>query len=344
MRRLVLVTAVVAVAGLVAACGSSTSDSGAAATVNGEKISNQSVVDELQAVAGNADFLAAVEEQVSVTGPTPGSFDAAFAAQVLTRQIQFTLVAQEVHRRKLSLDDECTKAARTDQYRQLGGADPVKGQELFEKFPEAYQETLVTWNAKVLVLQGDLVGEGCIAADDTVRHYFDTHQDEFVQTCASHILLDTQAEADAVEVQLQQGADFATLAQQLSKDTGSAAHGGDVGCFTGGQFVPEFETAALALDIGEISPPVQSQFGWHVIKVTDKNSPTFEEVADQVQQKLGESASAGFQMFFNDAIANAEVTVDERYGAWDAERGEVTSPDASASPSTSSTETDTGSS
>lgn len=100
---------------------------------------------------------------------------------------------------------------------------------------------------------------------------------------ASHILLsvpedagdaveqETLARAISITQQLKNGADFATLAEQYSEDPGSAANGGDLGFFGRGMMVPEFEEAAYALDIGEISEPVRSQFGYHIIMVTDKD-------------------------------------------------------------------------
>lgn len=106
---------------------------------------------------------------------------------------------------------------------------------------------------------------------------------------ASHILVKTEEEANAVKAELDGGADFATVAKEKSIDPG-AANGGDLGFFGPGMMVAPFETAAYALtDIGQISEPVQSQFGWHVIKLEEKRQstpPAFERVAGQLQQQL----------------------------------------------------------
>ena len=104
---------------------------------------------------------------------------------------------------------------------------------------------------------------------------------------ARHILLKTEEEAKAVIAELDAGKDFAELAKE--KSTGpSAAQGGDLGYFTKGRMVPEFEAAAFALKPGEYAKePVKTQFGWHVIKVEDRREkapPAFEQVADQVRQ------------------------------------------------------------
>ena len=106
---------------------------------------------------------------------------------------------------------------------------------------------------------------------------------------ASHILVKTEEEAKAIKAQLDGGADFAALAKEKSIDPG-AANGGDLGFFGKGMMVAPFEAAAYALtDIGQISDPVQSQFGWHIIKLDEKRQsapPAFEQVAQQLQQQL----------------------------------------------------------
>ena len=104
---------------------------------------------------------------------------------------------------------------------------------------------------------------------------------------ARHILLKTEEEAKAAIVELDGGKDFAELAKE--KSTGpSAAQGGDLGFFTKGRMVPEFEAVAFTLKDGEYAKePVKTQFGWHVIKVEERREtapPAFEDVADQVRQ------------------------------------------------------------
>ncbi len=107
---------------------------------------------------------------------------------------------------------------------------------------------------------------------------------------AAHILVQTEAEAKDIIKQLDGGADFAKLAQEKSKDPGSAKMGGQLGYFAKGQMVPEFEAAAFALPVGKYTEtPVKTKFGYHVIEVTDKRSqpvPTFDQVKDQVRQMV----------------------------------------------------------
>ncbi len=118
--------------------------------------------------------------------------------------------------------------------------------------------------------------------------------DEFVaqskpetEVHARHILVDSEAKAKEIAAKAKAGADFAKLAKENSKD--SAEDGGDLGYFTKDQMVPEFADAAFKLDKGQVSDPVKTQFGWHVIKVEDKRQkpvPSYEQVSDQIDQFL----------------------------------------------------------
>jgi len=104
---------------------------------------------------------------------------------------------------------------------------------------------------------------------------------------ARHILVATEAEAKEVTERLKNGEDFATVAKEKSKDTG--AEGGDLGFFTRGQMLKPFEDAAFALEVGQISEPVQTQFGWHIIKVEEKRDqplPTFDQVKAAIIAQL----------------------------------------------------------
>lgn len=93
--------------------------------------------------------------------------------------------------------------------------------------------------------------------------------DNSTQIKASHILVDTEEEAKSLREKILAGEDFAAVAKQSSKCP-SGANGGDLGYFGKGMMVPEFEKAAFSLPVGEVSQPVKTQFGWHLIKVTDK--------------------------------------------------------------------------
>ncbi len=106
---------------------------------------------------------------------------------------------------------------------------------------------------------------------------------------AKHILVKTEAEAKDLREKLKSGGDFAALAKEHSKDPGSKDTGGDLGFFTRGQMVPQFEEAVFSMNKGDVSDPVQTQFGWHIIKLVDKRTkapPAFEVVKDRILQSM----------------------------------------------------------
>jgi foldase protein PrsA len=129
------------------------------------------------------------------------------------------------------------------------------------------------------------------ASEDDLKAYYDSNIDTFAttphQVKASHILLTTKEEAEAVLAELKAGKDFATLAKEKSTDTGSAENGGDLGFFGKGKMNEGFETAAFALKKGEMSGVVEAESGFHIIKVTDIKEavvPAYDKIKDNVRQ------------------------------------------------------------
>src|SRR5215472_15768805 len=137
------------------------------------------------------------------------------------------------------------------------------------------------------------------------------------QVRASHILLKTdgkddaavKAKAEDILKQAKAGADFGELAKKYSEDEGSAKNGGDLDYFTRGKMVPEFETAAFAMQPGQISDLVKSPFGYHIIKVTDKKVGTRRTLADMRQQLTDQLAYERAQLQASELAANLEKQV-----------------------------------
>jgi parvulin-like peptidyl-prolyl isomerase len=111
---------------------------------------------------------------------------------------------------------------------------------------------------------------------------------------ASHILVKTEKEAEDIKKKLgAKGTKFAEFAKQYSEDTGTKANGGQLGYFTEGQMVPEFEKKALSMKVGEISDPVKTDFGYHIIKLEDKRDvklPGKEEASKMIANRLNQEA------------------------------------------------------
>lgn len=132
------------------------------------------------------------------------------------------------------------------------------------------------------------------STDAELRRVYDEvagQQKAETEAKARHILVASEEEAKGVLRRLKAGEDFAKVADEVSKDPGSK--GGDLGWFSADRMVPEFSTAAFKLEKGQISDPVKSQFGWHVIKLEDKRAksfPAFEAVKDQVKSYVAQKA------------------------------------------------------
>ena len=150
-------------------------------------------------------------------------------------------------------------------------------------------------------------GESGKPDDAALRAYYEAHKAEWEEVKARHILIrfqgskmpladgakdltDAEALAKATELRAKivAGADFADLAKQNSDDKGSGANGGDLGSFGKGQMVPEFEKEAFVLPVGQVSQPVKSPFGYHLIKVEGHSTKPFEEVKAAIVKRMPE--------------------------------------------------------
>jgi peptidyl-prolyl cis-trans isomerase C len=149
-------------------------------------------------------------------------------------------------------------------------------------------------------VQARVVGDVQASQGEVERFYEENKELQFTtpeQRCARHILFnkDQREKAEEVKGQLQSGADFAELAQEFSQDPGSAERGGDLGCVGRGETVPSFEEAIFNAEEGEIVGPVESEFGYHVIEVTEvraKSTQPLSEVEGQIRDQLSTDEQA----------------------------------------------------
>lgn len=164
---------------------------------------------------------------------------------------------------------------------------------------------------------------------EEIQQFYDTNKAALgtpEQIQASHILVATKEEADAILAELKQGGDFAAIAKEKSIDPGSKDKGGDLGLFGKGKMVPEFETAAFALKINEISGVVQSEMGFHIIKKTAEQAavvPTFEEKKEEIKNQLvATEANELSEAWMTEIRAKAKITNTLTPAATDAPKAE----------------------
>lgn len=164
-----------------------------------------------------------------------------------------------------------------------------------------------------IVVDPDALRAAITIPESDINRYYQDNRADFVEpaeACASHILVrvradgatEGHADADAKKIaddllaKLQAGGEFAALAKKSSEDKGSAANGGDLGCFPQGRMLPEFDAAAFALPAGEMSQVVKSSYGYHIIRMNsrkDEVEPALSAVKDRITQVLiGERAAA----------------------------------------------------
>jgi peptidyl-prolyl cis-trans isomerase C len=155
------------------------------------------------------------------------------------------------------------------------------------------------------------IAERSNVTEEAVRQHYETAKDDYKvseQITASHILVRTEGEAQAALKELKQGKDFAVVAEARSIDS-SAADGGSLGTFGRGEMIPAFEEAAFALKVGEVSNPVRTEFGYHVIKVTNRiaaHARALEEVQDDIRETLIERS---VDAFIDDLRHHAKVEI-----------------------------------
>lgn len=126
--------------------------------------------------------------------------------------------------------------------------------------------------------------DGVEVSEEELKKAFEDKYKEEVK--ASHILVTDEEAAKEVKERADKGEDFAGLASEYSIDPSSKDNGGDLGYFSKGMMVPEFDSVVFSLEVNKVSDPVKTQYGYHIIKVTDKKTNTFEDKKDVIEEEL----------------------------------------------------------
>jgi parvulin-like peptidyl-prolyl isomerase len=295
-----------------------------AATVNGNEIEVDAIEDEITAIRGNDAFAASLEQIYgfpATEASVEGAFDAALVANVLSLRVWFTLLSDRV-------EEEGLQPLLDDVIAEIGEELPAQfdssfGDGAFADFPADFRDDIILQFALPEMLNRWAAEE----VGDDPEAFFDEHPEAFTEICVSHALVGLQggrtpAEADAAARSLRDridaGEDFVDIATNESEDPAAAAEGGALGCGSRAslQFDPTFEAAAFALEEGEISDPVQTQFGSHLITVTDVTQPDFGDVGDTIQNVRANAATELQNEFLFGTICDADVDVNPRYGTW----------------------------
>lgn len=328
-----LVAAVAIAALVVSGCGSTVASAvrANAITIDGTSISRRDFQHDISALAGNTS-LVALDKTVAAQGSaTNRLFDSAGKpTRVLTtswinRLVNQIVVDREVKRLKLQIT-AADSSEGASQFAALFTTQSANGTDLVKKFPKWFLDQENTREARLVALTRTLDAKHPVTTAAMLKFY----NKNVGSLCPSginvaHILVKTLKEAQTVESQLAAGADFATLAKTVSIDTGSATHGGSLGCFATGQYVAEFEQATLKAKAGVPTAPVKSQFGYHVILTTKYVPPTFPSVKAQINQEILKEANY-LAKFVKSSLQKAKVSVDPAYGTWSKTDTKVVAP------------------
>lgn len=234
-------------------------------------------------------------------------------SQLLDRMIEGKIIDQEVKNQKLNPEDAKVKEQEEVIKKNIG--DDVKFQDTLK------QQGMTEPELKNFLTVYEKVTSDIKVSESEAKAFYDKNIDKYGQlesVTARHILLKTEDEAKAVIAQLTAGADFAQLAKDKSIEPGAKESGGDLGTFTKGKMVAEFETAAFAQKVGTFSTtPVKTEFGYHVIKVeahTVAVAPDYTKVKAQVEQDaLNQAKDAKFQTYFDDLRKKAKIEYSKGY-------------------------------
>ncbi len=247
------------------------------ATVNGEKVTS--------------DTIDMIMQQGAAQGMVQQQDNPALKKVILGKLIDMMLFSQAGKKAGLEKDSDYKQAI-----------DMMKKQEaLFKK------QVLST-----LYLRKEAMDKIKVSPEE-VKDYYDKNKDQFKvgeQVKASHILVATEAEAKAIKADLDKGESFKKLAKEKSTDP-SASRGGNLGWFGKGMMDPDFEKAAFALKkVGDVSEPVKTKFGWHIIKLTGRKAASIrplDKVKDVIKQKLVQDKQ---KKAYDDILAKLKKSAD----------------------------------
>ncbi|MBN6888083.1 peptidylprolyl isomerase [Cytobacillus horneckiae] len=254
-----------------------------AATVNGEKISKSELDDALSSQYGST---------------------------VLDTLISDEIIRQEMKKENIKVSDK-EIAEEMEAYMDTFGGEDTFNEVLKNSGVDVsiIEKNIMTYLASKKILEPKIE-----ITDEEIQTYFDENKDSFdkeEEVEASHILVDDEKTAKEVVKKIEQDEDFAELAKEYSTDTATKDNGGELGFFAKGDMVKEFEEKAFGMENGDISEPVKTEYGYHIIKVTDKQEPKkaeLEEVKDEIKDILLESKlESEYSVWLNEKFEEYEI-------------------------------------
>ncbi|MFW5786996.1 MAG: peptidylprolyl isomerase [Halanaerobiales bacterium] len=246
-----------------------------------------------------------------------------FRERKLDGLIEQELLKQEAENRDISLDEEKKEEIFQNQLENIKQQNNMSEEELLEALSqqgieslEDYKEQFLSRNEDNLLINAlrEEVLSDIEVSDEEAEEYYEENKDQYEhdeQVEASHILLEDEEKAEELISELDEGASFGEMAKEHSTGP-SAENEGELGYFSRGDMVPDFEDAAFELDVGEITEePVETEHGFHIIKVTDKRdagTTSFEDAKEDIKQQIqGERQQDEWEQFVENLKEDAEI-------------------------------------
>lgn len=231
------------------------------------------------------EYVAKINDTLITQDELDEALNKQYGAATLSTLITDKVVALEAEKQKVTSTEADIEAQVKKLEEQYGGEEGLNSALQSSNMTlEDLKASMTTY-----VLSTKMIEKGLDTSDEVLQAYLAENEATFAteaQVQASHILVADEKTAVALKKELDEGADFAKVAKENSTDTGSAANGGDLGYFSAADMVAEFSEAAFAMKKGEISEPVKSEYGYHIIKVTgikEAGSTNYEDIKDQVK-------------------------------------------------------------
>jgi peptidyl-prolyl cis-trans isomerase C len=247
--------------------------------------------------------------------------------QILPQLVNIEIAKAYAQEHNITVSDKEVDQELAKLKEQVGDQARASGQDMSNQ--EAYEQALkqnnitedqlredIRENLPVQEVQERVTGDAEPSNKEIQNYYEKNKEAQFTtpeQRCVRHILFnkDQKEKAEDVKQQLENGEDFAKLAKENSQDPGSAENGGDLGCLGKGETVPEFEEAAFGAEQGEIVGPVKTEFGYHILQVTDvkpEQTRSLQEVESQIRSQLAtEKQSEAFNKWIEEQKKERDV-------------------------------------
>lgn len=322
-----------------AACGNLFSP--AAAVVDGKKITTDEVEQAFDQFAESEQYA-----QLALQGD-PKAIQRQFEQFYLTRLVRRAVFAPRAADLGIVIEDSAV-AERVEQIKSRYPSEEefetaLSGQGLdLEKLHEIVGDQMLERRLRAEIT------EDAAPTEEEIRAYYEENLDLYEETRASHILLEDEDLATRLSERLQAAPAnrptrlFKSLARRHSVDRQTKAEGGDLGYFTAGVHPIPFDDAVAEMEPGDVSDPVRTQLGFHVIYVTDRRTQPYEEVRDRIEVLIGSPAEdAAWRDWVIDAYEDADVMVNPRYGEFDLETQQIINPPTGEVPGTQREESPT---